>query len=121
MCWVKAHSDKIISCYSISLDLDRKKADSAWKYILYFELRSWKIEKYNLIPEQVYNIDEKGFMIGINTKEKRIFSWCKYELGEHKHFLQDGNWEWITTIACICANGIVLSLALIYMSKSGNI
>ncbi|KAI7973275.1 hypothetical protein EIK77_004552 [Talaromyces pinophilus] len=119
--WVKAHSDKIISRYSKPLDSDRKKADSAWKYTLYFELLGQKIEKYNLAPEQVYNMDEKGFMIGINTKEKRIFSRRKYELGGHKHFLQDGNREWITTIACICANGKALSPALIYMSKSGNI
>lgn len=119
--WIKAHSDKVISRYSKGLDSDRKKADSTWKYTLYFELIGRKIEQYNLTPEQIYNMDEKGFMIGISTKEKRIFSRRKYELGGYKQFVQDGNREWITTLACICANGMALSPALIYMAKSGNI
>ncbi|EED11636.1 conserved hypothetical protein [Talaromyces stipitatus ATCC 10500] len=44
-------------------------------------------------------MDEKGFMLGITTKEKRIFSRRKYEHGGLKQHLQDGNREWITTIA----------------------
>ncbi|EED15568.1 pogo transposable element, putative [Talaromyces stipitatus ATCC 10500] len=111
----------VISRYSTGLDMDRKNADKAWKYALYFELLGRKIEQYNLAPEQIYNMDEKGFMLGIMTKEKRIFSRRKYKKGGHKQFLQDGNREWITTIACICANGRAISPSLIYMAKSGNI
>ncbi|KAL3712911.1 hypothetical protein TMatcc_001613 [Talaromyces marneffei ATCC 18224] len=62
--WLKAHSDKVISRYSTGLDSDRKKADSAYKYALYFELIGRKIWQYNLGPEQIYNMDEKGFMLG---------------------------------------------------------
>ena len=109
----------IISCYTKGLDLDRKKTDSVQKFILYFELIGQKIEQYNLIPEQIYNMDEKGFMIRIMIKEKRIFSRRKYELQGYKQFIQDGNWEQITTLVCIYANGIALSLALIYIAKSG--
>jgi hypothetical protein len=35
--------------------------------------------------------------------------------------IQDGNREWITTIACICADGTALTPALIYQAQSGNI
>lgn len=119
--WLKTHSDKVISRYSTGLDLDRKRADSAWKYALYFELLGRKIDQYNLSPEQIYNMDEKGFMLGVTTKQKRIFSRRKYEQGSLKQHLQDGNREWITTIACICANGTVLPPALIYQAKSGKI
>jgi hypothetical protein len=42
--WIKSHSDVIISCYAKGLDSDRKKADSVWKYTLYFELIGRKIE-----------------------------------------------------------------------------
>ncbi|KAL3707621.1 hypothetical protein TMatcc_005602 [Talaromyces marneffei ATCC 18224] len=62
--WLKAHSDKVISRYSKGLDSDRKKADSAYKYTLYFELIGRKIEQYNLTSDQIYNMDEKGFMLG---------------------------------------------------------
>ncbi|EED17213.1 conserved hypothetical protein [Talaromyces stipitatus ATCC 10500] len=117
--WLKAHSDKVISRYSTGLDSDRKKADSAYKYALYFELIGRKIQQYNLGPEQIYNMDEKGFMLGVSTKRKRIFTRRKYEQGGYKQHLQDGNREWITTIGCICANGTALAPSLIYMAKSG--
>jgi len=64
-------------------------------------------------------MDEKGFIIGKSSKRKRIFSWSAYEQGKAKQHLQDGNREWITTIACICANGTALSPGLIYTAKSG--
>ena len=35
--------------------------------------------------------------------------------------LQDGNREWITTIACICADGTSLTPVLIYQAVSGRI
>jgi len=119
--WLKAHSDKVISRFSTGLDVDRKRADSALKYALYFALIGRKIEQYNLGPEQIYNMDEKGFMLGVTTKRKRIFTRRKYEQGGYKQHLQDGNREWITTIGCICANGTALAPSLIYMAKSGHI
>jgi hypothetical protein len=119
--WVKAHEDKLISRYSQGLDCQRKRADSAFKYALYFELLARKIKEYEIQPEYIYNMDEKGFMIGITTRAKRIFSRRQYEQGGLKQQLQDGNREWITTLACICADGSALPPGLIYMAKSGNI
>uniref|UniRef100_A0A093VGD5 Jerky protein like-like n=1 Tax=Talaromyces marneffei PM1 TaxID=1077442 RepID=A0A093VGD5_TALMA len=92
--WIKAHSDEVISRYSEGLDSDGKKADSEYKYALYCELIGRKIEQYNLMPEQIYSMDEKGFMLGVSTKEKRIFTRRKYEQGGYKQHLQDGNQEW---------------------------
>jgi hypothetical protein len=85
--WIKAHLDKVISRFSAGLDSDRKKADSAYKYALYFELIGRKIKQYNLGPEQIYNMDEKGFMLGKSTKWKRIFTRRKYEQGGYKQHL----------------------------------
>ena len=66
-------------------------------------------------------MDEKGFLIGIITRMKRIFSQSLYKEGAIKQLIQDGNREWITTIACICADGTSLSPGLIYQATSGNI
>ena len=66
-------------------------------------------------------MDEKGFLISILSKMKRVFSRHHYESGKMKHMLQDGNREWITTLACICADGSALTPALIYQAQSGNI
>jgi len=62
----------------------------------------------------MYNMDEKGFLVGILLKMKRVFSRRLYEQGTIKQLIQDGNREWITTIACICADGTSLTPALIY-------
>ena len=96
------------------MDTNRKRADSAFKYSLYFELLQRKIEQYKVDPRHIYNMDEKGFLIGILLRIKRIFSKWRYEEGGIKQIIQDGNCEWITTIACICADGSSLTLALIY-------
>ena len=42
-------------------------------YTLYFKLMRKKIEEYNIDTRQIYNIDEKGFLISIIGKLKRIF------------------------------------------------
>jgi hypothetical protein len=60
-------------------------------------------------------------MLGILTRSKRVFSRRLYEEGKIKAHIQDGNREWITLLACICADGSALAPALIYQSASGSI
>ena len=115
-CWLKAHSNKVISHYTTGMDASYKKADSAFKYLLYFELLAQKIEQYKLEPEYMYNMDEKGFLIGVLVKAKRIFSKLRYEQSGLRQQIQDGNREWITTIGYICADGTSLSPGLIYQA-----
>jgi AcrR family transcriptional regulator len=84
-CWadrfVKRHRIDLISKYTNGIDIARKRADSAFKYSLYFELLVSKIQQYNIMPSLIYNMDEKGFLIGILSKQKRIFSKSRYENG----------------------------------------
>ncbi|KAF2826729.1 hypothetical protein CC86DRAFT_263890, partial [Ophiobolus disseminans] len=47
------------------IDSLRYKADSRAKCRLYFNLLHAKIKQYNVQPEHIYNIDKKGFIIGI--------------------------------------------------------
>ena len=37
------------------------------------------IEKYHLTADNIYNIDEKGFVIGLGSKVRRIMSREAYE------------------------------------------
>jgi hypothetical protein len=112
--FIKRFDVDLISRWTSGMDTNRKKADSAFKYSLYFELLRRKIKQYNVDPRHTYNIDEKGFLIGILLKMKRIFTKRRYEEGNVRQIIQDGNREWITTIACICADGSSLTPALIY-------
>jgi hypothetical protein len=71
---LKKHKDELIARYIIDIDVLCKKADSAYKYTLYFEFLNRKMKQY---PENIYNnMDEKGFLIDIISKDKRLFSCC---------------------------------------------
>jgi hypothetical protein len=52
----------------------RHLADSETKYRLYFNLIYSKMVQYNVEPRYTYNIDEKGFLMGVTTRTKRVFS-----------------------------------------------
>lgn len=56
------------------MDRNRHEADSAGKYNLYFDLLHQKITEYNIDNRYIHNMDEKGFMIGMQQKSKRVFS-----------------------------------------------
>ncbi|KAF2843861.1 hypothetical protein T440DRAFT_369106, partial [Plenodomus tracheiphilus IPT5] len=56
------------------IDRTRHQADSALKYNLYFKLLSDKIKQYGVEPRHTYNMDEKGFLLGVLTRSKRVFS-----------------------------------------------
>ena len=90
-CWperfLQRHDIDLVSRWASSIDVARKRADSAFKYSLYFKLLREKIEQYNVEPRHTYNMDEKGFLIGILLKMKRIFSRRRYEAGEIKQFI----------------------------------
>jgi hypothetical protein len=119
--FIKRNQIDLITRWASGIDVNRKRADSAFKYTLYFELLRRKIDEYKIDACHMYNMDEKGFLIGVLSKMKRVFSRRRYEEGGIKQQLQDGNREWITTIACICADGTSLTPTLIYQAASGNI
>jgi hypothetical protein len=119
--YIERHQVDLISRWATGIDRSRHQADSQSKYSLYFELLRSKLGQYDIEPCNMYNMDEKGFMLGILTRSKRVFSRRLYEEGKIKAHIQDGNREWITLLACICADGSALEPALIYQSASGSI
>ncbi|XP_044717893.1 uncharacterized protein HRG_08535 [Hirsutella rhossiliensis] len=77
-----------------------------------------KIEKYNISPSNVYNFDEKGFQIGLSRSTKRVVPREALRRGKLVGASQDGNREFITLIAAICADYSYLPPALIYKGES---
>jgi hypothetical protein len=119
--YIQRYNVHLVSRWATGMDRLRHKADSQSKYSLYFELLRSKLSQYDIEPRHIYNMDEKGFLLGILTRSKRIFSRRLYEEGKIKAHIQDGNREWITLLACICADGSALDPAIIYQSASGSI
>ena len=69
-------------------------------------------------PCNIYNINEKGFLIGICGSKHRIA--FRAMLANEKLFgaCQDRSREFISLVAYICADGTALSPTLIYVGKS---
>ncbi|EOA85346.1 uncharacterized protein SETTUDRAFT_20854 [Exserohilum turcica Et28A] len=77
------------------------------------------MREYDVDARNTYNMDEKGFFIGITNRTKRVFSKALWASGEIKAAIQDGNREWVTLLACVCASGEVLPPAIIYKGTAG--
>jgi len=66
-------------------------------------------------------MDEKGFMISKQNRMKRVFNIEHYASGKLRGAGEDGNREWITLLACICADGTALPPSVIYSAVTGNL
>ena len=125
MRWVDRFYDRynvhLILKTTTGIDRVRHEADSPAKYNEYFDLLYQKIQQYNVQPRNTYNMDEKGCMIGVIGRSKRVFSKAVYEITGRAKVIQDGNRDWVTTIACVCADGTSIPYAVIYSAKNGNI
>jgi hypothetical protein len=76
------------------------------------------IEKYNITAENMYNCDEKGFLLGLAHAVKRIISIHARKTGRIMGASQDRSREFLTLLACICADRTKLPPALIYKGDS---
>jgi hypothetical protein len=62
---ITRHRNTLISKWTSAMNAVRHRADSKLKYKLYFNLLHDKIESYNVLPSNTYNLNKKGFMIGV--------------------------------------------------------
>jgi hypothetical protein len=69
----------------------------------------------------MYNMDEKGLMLGITNRSKRVFTRRMWEKGELRSVLRDGSREWVTILATICGDGTTLDPCLIYQSDASTL
>lgn len=87
--YIKRHEVDLISRWATGIDRSRHQADSPSKYSLYFELLRSKLSEYNIEPRHIYNMDEKGFILRVLTRSKRVLSRRLYEEGKIKAHIQD--------------------------------
>lgn len=72
------------------------------------------IEKENIKPEDIYNMDESGFTIGDVEASQRIINAAIRQRFQAK----PGRQEWVTAVECICANGTSLPPLIIFKGKN---
>jgi hypothetical protein len=76
------HADKLTTKWTTGIDCERHLADSQRKYELYFNLLHSNMREYGFDKRNTYNMDEKGFFVGINSRTKRIVSKAIWESKE---------------------------------------
>jgi hypothetical protein len=59
------------------------------------------IGKYQIITENIYNFNEKRFLMGYSRSLKRIMTKAALELGCITKAKQDGSREFISILACV--------------------
>ena len=137
--FVERHRNELASVYLDSIDYSRRVADNSRHFSHYFMLVSVsfallfvklptyksdfdkleeKIRKYRIKPFNMYNIDEKGFLMGVCNTMKRIVSIKQLKSKKLLGASQDGSREFLSLLATICADGSALPPALIYQGES---
>ncbi|KAL5610899.1 hypothetical protein FOBRF1_007016 [Fusarium oxysporum] len=119
--FVQRHRNEIDCTWFDGFDIARKRADNASRYRAYFDLIREKIDKYDILPQNTYNMDEKGFLLGVINRTKRVFDVNAKRQGKLLGASQDGNRSWITFLACICQDMTSLPPFLIYQGKPGQV
>jgi hypothetical protein len=84
----------------------------------YFDLLHSIIEQHLIELQNTYNMDEKGFMIGVMLKGVRIFDKQLFRRRKYKLASYDGNRKWVTVVGAVGADGFALLPTVIYPSSS---
>jgi len=79
------------------------------------------IEKYRITAENIYNFDEKGFLMGLGRIVKRIMTKDALKSGRVTKSKQDGSREFLSCLACISAIGKWIPPLLVYKGDSGDL
>ncbi|SOV06528.1 uncharacterized protein UDID_17501 [Ustilago sp. UG-2017a] len=118
--WVSAFKQRhpeLRSYYSHKMDAARVQATSDPSVVeAYFDVLEKTIAEYRILPKNIFNMDETGFLIGQSQ--------CQYiivprENGKNQCFRsQQGNRETITVIECIGAQGTKPPPMVIFWGKN---
>lgn len=108
-----ARNSDLRSRYVPPLDKERAVAADPERIRRYFELFKQEKDEKNIYDDDVYNMDEKGVMMGVIAKVRVVVS----RGTKHPYITQLGGREWVSLIECICSNGQVLSPWVIFKAK----
>ena len=89
----------VSSKFGSKLDRQHALAGNPGPIIDYFCKLKKTLKQYNFLPENIYNMDEKGFILGMSSRAKVIYR------GRHPpRVMQDGTRKLISVIETICAS-----------------
>jgi Tc5 transposase DNA-binding domain len=101
--FIKRHS-KLQVRFSQRLERQRSAASNPRVLEHHFKLWHKTLKEYKIKEANIWNMDEKGFLLRISAKCRMI---CRKGRKNPK-YTQDGNRELITVLECVSAEGVVL-------------
>ena len=101
------------SRYSRNLNQDRKDAGNLDSIKEWFTLYNSTRIQYGITDYDTYNMDEKGFAMGIADSARVLVRRCEAQAFS----VQAGNQDWVSVIECVRSTGDVLSPYIIFQGK----
>ena len=112
--FIRRHPE-LISKYTRRYDYQRARCEDPELIKNWLDCVKETIQKYGILEQDIYNMDESGFQMGVTSTAKVI---CGSETrNSHAKSIQPGNREWITIIIAINAAGSVLPPQIIFAGK----
>ncbi|PMD18641.1 hypothetical protein NA56DRAFT_726749 [Hyaloscypha hepaticicola] len=107
--------------YKLLIDIQEEALNWIAHFVKYYSNCLKMIDNYNIIAGNIYNWDEKGFLISLVYTLKCIITKKLYNSNRIILAVQDSSREFISLLASICTDGIALPPALIYKGISGDL
>lgn len=119
--FMNRNRDQLTSQWSAVMGSISDGAGSSGKHELYSEMMERKIAEHGIESKHTYCMDEKGIAVGDVGNKKVMFNKKLYETKKSsEHSLQEGKREWVTMVACACADGSTLPPGLICQKDKKN-
>lgn len=99
-----------------SLEKCRAKALNKTAVDGFYDILEQVVQEYQIKPENIWNMDEKGVQLGIGAKVAAIVDRDQATV----YSVEDGNRELVTIIEAVSANGTVLFPSVIFQGARRN-
>jgi hypothetical protein len=114
--WFLKHHPDLKMKKTQGLETARAKVLNPFAVGEFFDMLGELIKEYNIIPENLYNMDEKGIQLGIGAKVAVLVDRDQ----KTAYSIEDGNRELVTVIEAICADGSTVHPTVIFQAKRRN-
>ncbi|ODM14636.1 hypothetical protein SI65_09981 [Aspergillus cristatus] len=113
--YIQRHKE-LSSKYSRKYDYQRAKCEDPELVMGWYKCFYNAIEKYGILEQDIYNMDETGFQMGMTSTAKVI---CGSETrASNAKAIQPGNREWVTAIIAVNAAGWALPPQIILAAEN---
>ena len=115
-CWIEnflKHHPALKSKYSNPFDKKWALTENRKIFLDWFNLFSHQMRLHNIQLKNLYNMNEKGFLMRQSAKIHVMIS--KHD--KHAYSVQEGSWENISILKCVAANSWLLPSFIIFKAK----